>query len=63
MRKSGFTLIELLSCIVIIGILAAASTGFIKNGVSFYMEATANGQTADSEKAEGRLCPDCAGTL
>ena len=49
MRKSGFTLIELLSCIVIIGILAAASTGFIKNGVSFYMEATANGQTADSE--------------
>ena len=34
MRKSGFTLIELLSCIVIIGILAAASTGFIKNGVA-----------------------------
>lgn len=49
MKSSGFTLIELMCCIVIIGILAAASTGFIKNGVSFYMEATANGQTADSE--------------
>ena len=49
MRKSGFTLIELLCCIVIIGILAAASTGFIRNGVGFYMEATAYGQTADSE--------------
>ena len=49
-RESGFTLIELIIVIVIIGVLAAATTTFIRFGSLIYSETTARDQLVSSAR-------------
>jgi len=50
LKSSGFTLIELIVVIVILGVLAASTTSFIRFGTQIYTETTARDQLVSSAR-------------
>jgi len=49
-KSAGFTLIEMITVIVLLGVLAAAITSFIKFGTQIYTETTARDQLVSSAR-------------
>ena len=49
-KSSGFSLIELIVVIVILGVLAASITSFIRFGTQIYTETTARDQLVSSAR-------------
>lgn len=49
-KSAGFTLIEMITVIVILGVLAAATTSFIKFATQIYTETTARDQLVSSAR-------------
>ncbi len=49
-NSSGFTLVEMITVIIILGVLAAAVTSFLKFGTQIYSETTARDQLVSSAR-------------